>query len=172
MKSFKRMGFAIALLAAFAGVMSYRYLPAAPEQQTQQKPIDFAFPDTKGIAHHVSEWKDKILIVNFWATWCPPCREEMPEFVKLQNEFGGKGVQFIGIALEEVGPVAEYLDTFKINYPILIGNEGGTGLARELGNVIGALPFTVVIDRNGTIAHMHPGIFRRDKVIEVITPLL
>lgn len=163
------MGFAIAALAVCAGVLSYRYLPAVPGQQ---EPVDFIFPDTTGVERHVSEWKDKILIVNFWATWCPPCRKEMPEFVRLQNEYAANNVQFVGIAIDEIEPVAEYISTHKINYPILIGNDGGIELARELGNVIGALPFTVVIDRNGNIVYTQPGLFHRDKVVEVITPLL
>ena len=144
-----------------------------PLEQTSPMPLpDFNLPDVSGNQHSISEWQGKILVINFWATWCPPCRKEIPEFMALQEQYAAKGLQFIGIAIDDQEPVEEYLATTKINYPILIGGVTGIALAHQLGNSIDAVPFTLVVNRQGQIIHRHPGEFSREQIMEIITPLL
>jgi peroxiredoxin len=90
----------------------------------------------------------------------------------LQEQYAAKGLQFIGIAIDDQEPVEEYLATTKINYPILIGGVTGIALAHQLGNVVDAVPFTLVVNQQGQIIHRQPGEFPREKIMEIITPLL
>lgn len=160
----------IGFIGLLIGVATYQL---APRLKAKEVTIpEFAYPDIGDVQRSSSEWAGKILIINFWASWCPPCRKEIPEFVKLQKTYGDRGLQIIGIAIEEKQPAAEYAESMNINYPILIGDKGGMSLAYELGNVVAALPFTVVTDREGKIVHRHPGLFEAEQITEIIAPLL
>ncbi|MFQ5488375.1 MAG: TlpA family protein disulfide reductase, partial [Gammaproteobacteria bacterium] len=101
----------------------------------------------------------KITIVNFWASWCQPCRREMPAFMRLQQAYGEQGVQFIGIALDERQAVQTFLEELEVavNYPILVGDDEAIEIAKAYGNELGVLPYTVVVDRGGRIAHLQYG---------------
>ena len=120
----------------------------------------------------MSEWQGKIRVINFWATWCPPCLKEIPEFIALQEQYATKGLQFIGIAIDDQDPVGEYLATIKINYPILISGDTGIGLAHQLGNIVDAVPFTVVVNQQGQIIYRHQGEFSKEQILKIIEPLL
>lgn len=133
---------------------------------------DIVLPDMQGKQRSLAEWQGKVLIVNFWATWCPPCLKEIPEFIALQNEYGDQGLQFVGIAIEDREPVAQFLQAREINYPILLAEETGTSISVKLGNIIQAVPYSVIIDRAGNIVHGHPGELSGEKIVEVISPLL
>jgi thiol-disulfide isomerase/thioredoxin len=133
---------------------------------------EFNLPDLSGRQHNISEWHGKILLINFWATWCPPCRKEIPDFIALQQQYADKDLQFIGIALEDREPVAEYAAAIKINYPILLGGDDGIALAQQLGNSVGAVPYTLIVDRQGQIILRHPGELSKQQIMEVISPLL
>ena len=165
----------VVLFALGTGILVQR-LTAAPESATESTPQNtlpaFTLPDLSGQQRSISEWRGKILIINFWATWCPPCRKEIPEFIKLQHELGDRGLQFIGIAIEEKASVEKYVDLVNINYPILIAEDTGITLSQKMGNTINALPFTIVVDSNGNIVHHHPGEFSRNQILKVIKPLL
>jgi thiol-disulfide isomerase/thioredoxin len=162
----------LAMMALAAGILSHRL--TAETQTTVKKPglPDITLPDLKGTQRKLSEWQDKVLVLNFWATWCSPCRKEIPEFIKLQTEFGPKGLQFIGIAVEESEPVKEYSDSVGINYPTLIGQVTGINLSIPLGNMISTVPFTVIFDQQGNIVHRQLGELSREKILEIVTPLL
>jgi thiol-disulfide isomerase/thioredoxin len=162
----------IAAAIALAAGISVRRLSTPVMDSRPSTLIDFSLPDVSGVQRNVSEWQGKVLVINFWATWCPPCRKEIPEFVALQEQYGDKGLQFVGIAIEEREPVSEYLNTIKINYPILIGGDKGIALAQQLGNIINAVPFTIVVNRQGQIIHRQPGEFSREKILETIRPLM
>ncbi len=132
---------------------------------------EFNLPDLSGRQHNISEWRGKIIVINFWATWCPPCRKEIPDFVALQQQYADQGVQFIGIALEDKEPVAEYAAATQINYPILLGGDNGIALAKQLGNSVGAVPYTLIVDRQGQIIHRHPRELSKQQIMEIIAPL-
>ena len=131
-----------------------------------------ALPDQQGREQRLDQWRGRVLVVNFWATWCAPCREEMPEFIKAQNEFGGKGLQFVGIAVDSGDKIRQFAAEIGVNYPILVGGFGAMELSRTLGNTIMALPFTVIVNRNGEIAHTQLGVLKREKLDSIVRQLL
>ena len=133
---------------------------------------EFSLPDLNGQLRTVSEWDGKVVALNFWATWCPPCIKEVPEFVALQEKYQTQGLQFIGIALQQPEEVREFVTEHKVNYPILTGELEVIQLAEAYGNHIGALPYTVIIDRNGKVAHVKPGILPTEEAESIITGLL
>ena len=160
-----------AVLALGGGILARGLL--LPAEQTSPAPLpEFNLADVSGNQHNISEWQGKIRIINFWATWCPPCLKEIPEFMTLQKQYADKGLQFIGIAIDDQEAVEEFLATAKINYPILIGGVTGIALAHQLGNVVDAVPFTLFVNQQGRIIHRQPGEFSREKIMEIITPQL
>lgn len=128
----------------------------------------WSFEDMDGQERHMSEWAGKLLVVNFWATWCPPCRKEIPGFITLQNNYDNDTVQFIGIALDRADAVREYAAEQGINYPLLIGEDAVAEYMRALGNTIGALPFSAVIGPDGRVIETHQGEWSQDDVDRVI----
>jgi thiol-disulfide isomerase/thioredoxin len=134
--------------------------------------LALALPDIAGRNQPLDQWKGKVLVVNFWATWCAPCREEMPQFVKAQQEFGARGLQFVGIAIDQPDKVQQFAAEINLNYPALIAGYGGIELSRTLGNRLGALPFTVVVDRSGHIVHTHLGPLKQAQLDAFIAQLL
>lgn len=107
--------------------------------------------DLDGSPQTLSAYRDRILVVNYWATWCPPCREEIPMFVRLQREFAAKNVQFVGIAIDQADKVRQFANEIPINYPLLIGGMDALDLSRQAGNKAGVLPYTLVIGRGGAV---------------------
>ncbi len=112
----------------------------------------FELIDTEDRMRSVEEWNGKVLVVNFWATWCPPCRKEMPAFIELQDKYGKDGLQFIGIAIDEKDKVVDFSDTYGVNYPMLLGTLEAIEIGKQFGNRFGALPYTVIIGRDSKIA--------------------
>ncbi|HYY16480.1 MAG TPA: TlpA disulfide reductase family protein, partial [Gammaproteobacteria bacterium] len=117
-----------------------------------------------------TEWDGKVVIINFWATWCPPCRKEIPMLIGLQEHYGRIGVQLIGIALDEPSSVQAYSKAMGINYPVLIGDSGT--IINSYGNNLGALPYTVIIGRDSKIALVKLGELSREETEKVIHTLL
>lgn len=160
-----------AIIALSLGVTT-RHLFSSAEKPGVSALPQFTLPDLSGQQRNIAEWQGKVLVINFWATWCPPCLKEIPGFVALQEQYADKGVQFIGIALEDKEPVAKYLSATAINYPILLGGDNGVTLAHQLGNSVDAVPYTLIVDRQGQIISRHPGEFSKEQILEIITPLL
>ena len=108
-----------------------------------------SFSDTQGRTHSLGEFQGRILVVNFWATWCGPCREEMPAFARLHERWKGRGVQFVGLADDDPMKVERFARELAIPYPLWIGGEAARNLSQRLGNRLGVLPHTVILDASG-----------------------
>ena len=167
------LAFAAGLTAAMAGFQVQRMLANADEAPSasplqaatapgddsvvgQRRP-DFSLPDPDGKPVTPADFDGKVLVVNFWATWCPPCLEEMPAFMRLQERYAARGVQFLGVAMDEVENVRRFVADLGLNYPTVHGQADAMRVASAYGNRVGALPFTAVVAADGTIAHVHTG---------------
>ena len=167
---------ALAVICAAAGFVVYQWR-AGDDNQTNPAAIGQMLMAAHligldGKAHPLEQWRGKVLVVNFWATWCAPCREEIPGFVKFQQEYGTLGVQIVGIAIDTAERVAPYIQEIGINYPILVGGIETMDFARQIGNRAGVLPFTVVIDRQGKVVTTVVGIVRPEKLAGLLGPVL
>jgi len=129
-------------------------------------------PDMDGKSQALAQWRGKVMVVNFWATWCPPCLKEIPEFVRMQEKLGPRGLQFVGIAIDNRDKVREFAAKFRINYPILIGEMEGIDLVRRVGNDRGGLPFTVIVDRKGRLIGTELGGLNEQKLTAIVAPAL
>lgn len=121
---------------------------------------DFNLAGLDGKPYHASDWDGRVMVVNFWATWCAPCRQEIPALVELQQRYGAKGLQIVGIALDDQQAVKGFVSDLglSIPYPLLVeGEAAGIEVAKRYGNLSGVLPFTVVVGRNGKIAFAQLG---------------
>lgn len=123
-----------------------------------------AFVDASGQMRTISDWKGQIAVCNFWATWCAPCREEIPMLVSARESWHPRGVEVVGISIDKEENVREFAQKTRISYPLLLGGVGAVDLLRRLGNTAGALPFTVILDRSGTIAATKLGEIKRDEL--------
>ncbi len=130
-----------------------------------------AFSDLNSQRQPLSQWRGKVLVVNFWATWCIPCREEIPGFIRLHREFADQGVQFVGIAIDQSAKVNVFARELGVNYPVLIGDDRALELQRQLGNEGGALPFTVVLDSSGRLVARHLGGLGVKQLRSILVPL-
>jgi thiol-disulfide isomerase/thioredoxin len=133
---------------------------------------NFILPDVNGAMREVSEWDGKVVILNFWATWCMPCLKEIPEFIQLQEKYGEQGLQFVGIALQEADEIKPYMMKTAMNYPSLLGIEKVKEVARSFGNRFVVLPYTVVIDRDSKIVFIRSGPIKYEETEELIKILL
>ena len=116
-----------------------------------------SFADTRGASGSLGRFQGKVLVVNFWATWCVPCREEMPAFTRLQARWAGHGVQFVGLSNEDPQRVERFGRDLAINDPLWVGGDEVADFSRRLGNRLGVLPFSVLIDRQGNVLESRVG---------------
>jgi len=131
-----------------------------------------SLPDEQGVPQPLAQWKGKVLVVNFWATWCPPCLKEIPELRRVQEKLGPAGVQVVGIAVDDKAKVIDFVKTTPLNYPSLIAAAEGLTLSRRAGNKLGGLPYTVIIDRQGRTARIELGAIDEKKLEPILRPLL
>lgn len=115
------------------------------------------------------EFRNKRLVVNFWATWCPPCVEEMPELSGMAEEFAARKVEFVGIAIDQPANVAKFLQKVPVSYPIVIAGSAGLGMVTALGNPQGGLPFTLVLDADGRVIERYLGKVEMSALRQVLT---
>lgn len=175
--------FAVGLLALVAGITvasfssgsldSYLNKSAQSDSSLAAGSLlpDFQLPDMDGNLQSSTNWKGKVLLVNFWATWCPPCRKEIPAFLDVMKTHGDRGFQVVGIAIDEKDNVQDYIDSMGIEYPILIGKNDAIEISKQLGNRLGALPYTLITDRTGKVILTHRGELTKEDLLKIITPL-
>jgi thiol-disulfide isomerase/thioredoxin len=120
--------------------------------------------DASGAPQALAQWKGKAVLVNFWAPWCGPCVQEMPELVELSRELGPKQVGVVGIGIDSPTNIAQFTEKYKISYPIYVAGMSGTELSRQFGNTNGGLPFTVLIGADGTVRKTYLGRLKFDEL--------
>ena len=165
----------VALVAAAAG-WGYNWwrtgADKAPAGDALAELRTTGFPDLEKRPQTIDQWQGKVLVVNFWATWCAPCREEIPLFVKLQDKYRNRGLQFVGIAVDQPEKVKPYAAELGMNFPVLLGSVDTIELTRKLGNRAGVLPYTLVIDRTGKVVSSEIGVAREAKLEPLLVSLL
>ncbi len=119
-------------------------------------------PDARGQPQALSAWRGKPMVVNFWAPWCAPCVEEMPELSALQTEISPRGIQVLGIGIDSAANIATFASKYQISYPLFVAGVSATELARTFGNKTGGLPFTVLIGRDGLVKKTYLGRLKID----------
>jgi thiol-disulfide isomerase/thioredoxin len=165
---------AVATVALIAGMALRQVTAERPKAEpgASQALLAAELPDLQGQKQRMDQWRGKVIIVNFWATWCAPCREEIPELIRAQEQLGPRGVQVVGIAIDQVDKVKPYAAEMRITYPVLVGELEVMDLARAAGNALGGLPYTVVLDRKGEIARTELGGVSQAKLEDMVRPLL
>ena len=145
-----------AALAAGAGLWAYVTTDRSHDEAVAEM-MRLRLPDVSGESRSLEQWRDGVLIVNFWATWCGPCRQEIPLLVRFQTKYASKGVQIVGISVDSADKVRQFALEYRVGYPLLIGSFAVLDLSRRLGNTASALPYTVVFDRNGKVIRTRLG---------------
>ncbi len=156
----------IAVLFTAIGIYfgAKRFQPAAPADTAVGALMQVSLKDSGGRQRKMSEWQGKVLLINFWATWCPPCVSEMPELVALQNELASKNLQVVGIGIDSPSNIREFAEKHQITYPLLLGGLEGSELSRQFGNQSGGLPFTILIGADGSVRKTYMGRLDMEKV--------
>ena len=160
---------AIAAYLAFASFEEPDRPSLKPEQERKPSP-EFALKDASGATVKLSDFRGKVVLLNFWASWCAPCREEIPWFTRFEQEYQDRGFSVLGVAFDERGwtTVTPYAQRAQINYPVLLGGEN----LMTLYGGVDALPVTFLIDRSGRIARMHVGAAGKSTYRQEIVDLL
>lgn len=159
---------ALAGVVVGAGVVFFaRQTPSAVEPSPAPA---WALRGLDGEPMTSADFAGKVVVLNFWATWCPPCRIEIPGFVRVQKEYEDQGLVIIGVSLDQTGPaaVAQFAQQMEINYPLVMGD---AAVAEAFGGVQ-ALPTTFFIDRDGDIRNVHTGYLSRRALKKTVRPLL
>ena len=133
---------------------------------------EFALRDLAGKTHSLADYHGKLVLLNFWATWCPPCREEIPLFIDLQKRYQKQGLQVVGISIDNPEAVARYWQEMRINYPLLLADESTYALMAAYGNRSGGLPYSVLIGADGQVVGTKLGAYRNKELESVVKSLI
>jgi thiol-disulfide isomerase/thioredoxin len=144
--------------------------PAPPGHPIPESLPDISLPDSDGTPHRLADWAGKPLVVNFWATWCEPCRREIPLLEDLRHENHQNAFEVVGIAIDHRDSVAKYIRDMKIDYPVLVGERGGLEAAAAFG-MEPVLPFSVFADAQGRIVTLKIGELHRDEAAFILARL-
>ena len=162
------------LAAMAAGLWLYQGV-LAPARATAAALVTLqsrSFSDLTDTNRTLRDWQGKVRVVNFWATWCEPCREEIPALQRVQAKFAESGLETIGISIDHADKVQQFARNMAITYPLLLGDASLIDLARALGNRAGGLPFTLVIDAQGKLLASKLGGITEAQLTEILLPVL
>lgn len=158
----------LAFLAGVAGFALYRYTLQTPTESVRSLAPELTLPTLDGGTSSLSALRGKLVLVNFWATWCAPCLQEIPLLVEMQGRYASRGLQILGPALDDPEQVRASQPRLKIQYPILVGDAQVTQAMDALGDTLGALPFSVLIGADGYVVERKHGEFEREELIGLI----
>lgn len=153
---------ALPLAAVLAGLLGYlvaNWLRGGPADDGPAQAAPFRLLDLNGEAHTLADFSDRFVLLNFWAPWCPPCREEIPVLIAAQSRYRGQGLQVLGIAVDTAEAVAGFHAQTPFNFPSLLGGEEVLALIGDYGNAAGVLPYSVLIGPDGRVLARHRGTF-------------
>jgi thiol-disulfide isomerase/thioredoxin len=165
------------LLAGFYLSAEYYSRPLATSRPPMASDLvgsfrpDFKLDSNKGVLVSAADFSGKPLLINFWATWCAPCREEMPMLMDLQREYGSAGLQVVGIALDDAQSASDFAATYGISYPILVGDVDVYETSAAYGNTEGVLPYSVLVDSNGVVRWQYAGKVQHQQIAGLLSDL-
>jgi thiol-disulfide isomerase/thioredoxin len=166
----------VALLAILAGIALWLANETAPlSGSAEVSPAALyaaSFRDPSGQPQSLGRYQGRIVVLNFWATWCAPCREEMPAFQRLQGRYADRNVQFVGLANDDPAKVARFARELGIGYPLWTGGPEVDELSRRLGDGQGALPFTVIVDSAGNVVEQRVGAYSEADLAQELARLV
>lgn len=162
------IGLASLLIGLGVSYLRYQDNPEPLPKEVYQNFINAPWNDAQGQAIDTASWKNKILVVNFWASWCPPCVEEMPLISQLSEAADPQKVVFIGIGIDSPSNIREFLSKTPVPYPIVVGGIEGSQWGKQLGNTQGALPYTVILDASGNKVFSKLGKITEDEINKTI----
>lgn len=161
---------AVALAAAGAGGLAGVF--ALQSGSGAAELLSARFTDLEGKPRRLLDWKGRALLCNFWATWCAPCREEVPLLIAAKQKLPDNGTEIVGIGIDSAPNMREFADKYKVNYPLLVGDATALAVLRTLGNAGGGLPYTVALDRTGAIVRRHVGALNAGELGQVLASLV
>ena len=162
------------LAIIFLGFSIFRIFLMPSEKNTSSAAPLFTsiIQDPEGKPQSLKQFENKIIVLNFWATWCPPCREEMPELSKMQDQYKNQNLVIIGLSTDDLETTKTFIQSNPVSYPLLAGDMQAMNFAESLGNNQGVLPYTVVIDEKGHIVKSFFGRVNQSLLEKTVIPLL
>jgi len=141
-------------LSTAYGVRKYLKYYTADTGRAGELVENFSLPSLSGDDKRLSDYKGKFILLNFWASWCPPCRKEIPDFIKIQNKYKDKPFTVLGISIEDKAPTEAYANKVGINFPILYGEEKSVEIGKKLGLI--GVPYSMLLDKDQKIIAIYP----------------
>lgn len=161
---------AVAAIACAAGALAGHFVfsPKPVNDQAVETLFQSRLPDPAGTELDLGKLRGKTVVVNFWAPWCGPCVEEMPELTALHAEFKHRQVEFVGIGIDSAANIQQFTKKVPVDYPLAVAGFAGTELSRNFGNSAGGLPYTVVINPDGSVKYRKMGRVTADELRAVL----
>lgn len=165
MRKLAAIAFAAGMILSCSAAGESRH-PAAPV------PPPFTLPGVDGRQHQLQEWAGKVVLLNFWASWCSPCQTEIRDLVAWQERYGARGLQIVGIGMDDESRLRNVHRSLGINYPLLFASKSAPGLAEAFGNRTGVVPYSVLISRAGAVVYSHAGVITSEIFETQVLPSL